>query len=321
MKRSNSNHSAFTLVELLVVIAIIAVLIAILLPVLSRARRAAQVLASPIAYASADGSIHLTNSTGATDVGINGKVTFTNNCPVCHSRPLWSPSGQQLLFRFDPVIQGGSAVSIVDPIPNRGRTLIGGPRFFLSWGDSNHIIESDKNNLYVFTSDKYNLEEQRKVITGHSPMFLAPTPPAAPFPYIGVVFNQFGGTVAFLNRNLGLARRVHSTGDWLPYGPKSPGVDPTGEYVAWTHYRSNGAFTEVKHVSDAPSLPPLVIGTVNTYFCDWTEQGDLLVNLDDSRGAAKLAVYDRRGRFLHKIQTPVPPGPGIVASWRKYEHR
>src|SRR5436853_7833057 len=44
MRRQNSLRNAFTLVELLVVIAIIALLIAILLPVLTRAKQQAQLI-------------------------------------------------------------------------------------------------------------------------------------------------------------------------------------------------------------------------------------------------------------------------------------
>src|SRR4051812_1956511 len=81
------SESGFTLVELLIVLAIIALLIAILMPVLSRARRMAQVLASPIAYAGADGGVHLTDPGGGADVGIKGATAM--QCPVCHSPPVW----------------------------------------------------------------------------------------------------------------------------------------------------------------------------------------------------------------------------------------
>jgi prepilin-type N-terminal cleavage/methylation domain-containing protein len=96
-KRLDSHRGGFTLVELLVVLAIIALLIAILMPVLSRARRQALVLASPIAYAGADGGVHLTDPGGGADVSVKGATSM--QCPVCHSPPVWSPSGQVLAFR------------------------------------------------------------------------------------------------------------------------------------------------------------------------------------------------------------------------------
>src|SRR5437763_1165745 len=101
MTHSSSNRSGFTLVELLVVIAIVAILIAILLPVLSRARRAAMILASPVAYTGADGAVQITNSTGVSCIPIKGTAVVSVTCPVCHLPPTWSPSGQDIAFRSD----------------------------------------------------------------------------------------------------------------------------------------------------------------------------------------------------------------------------
>src|SRR5881628_1867244 len=98
MNRRPQIRSAFTLVELLVVLAIIALLIAILLPVLSRARRAALVLASPVAYTSAQGTVQLTDPNGVADVPIRGTAN-PESCPACHTPPVWSTSGQQIAFR------------------------------------------------------------------------------------------------------------------------------------------------------------------------------------------------------------------------------
>src|SRR6478752_3273108 len=140
MQRRLKIRSAFTLVELLVVIAIIAILIAILLPVLSRARRAALVLASPVAYVGAEGAVHLTDPNGVADVGIQGRANSAS-CPACHTPPTWSPLGQQIAFRST------AGISIVDPVPNRIRSFPENNLYFISWGDSEHLIENDRSNI------------------------------------------------------------------------------------------------------------------------------------------------------------------------------
>jgi len=53
-------------------------------------------------------------------------------------------------------------------------------------------------------------------------------------------------------------------------------------------------------VRDPVSLPPTFIGDpmYDTWFCDWTEKGDVLVNISIATNNSQLAVYDRRGRLL-----------------------
>src|SRR5213593_1944224 len=172
MQRRLNNHRAFTLVELLVVLAIIAILIAILLPVLSRARRAALVLASPVAYTSAQGTVQLTDPNGVADVPIRGKGNV-ETCPACHTPPVWSPSGQQIAFRST------LGISIVDPTPNLIRSFPENDRYFICWRDSDHLLENDRISICVATAGK-NLLQERGPIANPSllPVLLSPTPAA-----------------------------------------------------------------------------------------------------------------------------------------------
>jgi len=67
----------------------------------------------------------------------------------------------------------------------------------------------------------------------------------------------------------------------------------------------------VVHRIDESSSAPLT--RINGIFCDWTEDGNVLVN----RG--ELAVFSKDGKFIRTI--PTEHRPRGVAAYRKYGHR
>ncbi|HEV8605374.1 MAG TPA: prepilin-type N-terminal cleavage/methylation domain-containing protein [Tepidisphaeraceae bacterium] len=325
MKRENR---AFTLVELLIVLAIIALLIAILMPVLSRARRMAQVLASPIAFAGKDGGVHLTDPTGGADVGVKG--TTAMQCPVCHSPPVWSPSGQVLAFR---VADGtGIFTAIAEPSPNRLKLFQESGRPFISWGEGDYWYQATgPGGPYHLSGSNDNIIRET-FQPPNQPMYVSPAPPGAPGRYIGSIVRRPNGNqqravaVSFLKRNLSEAKNVWSSSGFQPLDVEVPRVDTLGENVAWSLARTTGSqmrFVAVKNVRDPNSMPPTLIGGdfASAHLCDWSENGNILANVSSDMKTWNLAIFDRKGRLVKKLDTPALPAQGHIASWRKYGHR
>ncbi|HEX2971324.1 MAG TPA: prepilin-type N-terminal cleavage/methylation domain-containing protein [Tepidisphaeraceae bacterium] len=309
------RRKAFTLVELLAVIAIISVLIALVLPALKSARRRALVLVCPIAYVGVDGFVHLTDPEGKYDLQLpeaGGRSYFA----------IWSPSGQRLAYQ----VNSPPSIKVVDPAS--GRILMhadGLPYAVLNWLDDSRLVAMDMKAIYVLNVDTgcvVNTLPKPDRMFGPGDVSLLPVQ-WAPMTFVAAwpVRGPAARVVAFLRKDMSLGAMIPGTD-----GAAEPRVDPWGEWVAWRDV-SHGVPDRIglRRLKDLASIKSTTFGEPFQHIdiCDWSEDGNLLLVMGAEKDLEKatLALYDKTGKLVRKIPTAVPPKMFTVASWRKYGHR
>jgi prepilin-type N-terminal cleavage/methylation domain-containing protein len=317
---SKPRSKAFTLVELLVVIAIITVLIAILLPIALKVRRRAAVLVCPVAFIDqSDNSIHLT------DLRFAHNLAVGPTCPPGYGIDclMWSPSGGRIGYR----VSNGSGYEYATMcvlVPSTGKLyqyvalspFTGSGSLFGGWVDEDHFIEYAYSKSFVRDAESGVVTQTyTRVTDGMSDGPYYWTGLGATKKYIANTRDDRGeGLVRFVRSNLtkggviyaptaypdGLLRgvpngcaQVDPYGDWICFDlnqkgvgqPWKTGIRPTGK----------GNLEVIPHIHTP----------------NWLDDGTIL--------GEGLRVYDKSGKMVRSSWGNI--NTAYEVSLRRYWHQ
>ena len=320
---------AFTLVEILIVIAIILVLIALLLPVARKIRRRVVIMTTPIASGSAMMGVDALNARG-TVVELSPLLSL--HWSMSQQGPAWSPNGSWLAhISADIPPRSVAGILIMNPatgVSHRHRSLVpGGNDRFSGWVDDQSFVEIDTPTpagaRFLIRNAQSGKLIREQFVPGWQDerQMISPVPANTGAFYV----TAFAHEIRLLRKDFSTQKTLHvdTLGGYFPYsGPK---VDPFGEFVAWTVRGSHGWQAVGFKPLNAPSMSlPNKVGEQYQIatFCDWTEDGKILAAVYEPGRGDHLVILDRDNRLIADI--PGRYGPAHIhspASWRHFMRR
>jgi hypothetical protein len=239
---------------------------------------------------------------------------------------MWSPTGLQLGFELSNWSGSGPQyMCVLDPMSGQmmkyPQTFNEPRSYFYGWVDAGRFFECVGGYGFIRQADGGEIIERADANMG-CPLY--PCPPSLPGKWV----TMWDGAIRYLKPGFKPGKVI-----WVP--PRNDafhpnvvdypmGIDPSGEWIAWSEHSANAVRTAFKHTASAATMPPYYIrpmrpGSMSPSalgaFTAWTDDGNMLFMMNDG-----MAIVSKEGevRRLWKTDSGLNPGRG---SWRRYTHQ